>query len=36
PEVTAAVVVAKEGPSGARLVGYVVAQAIDSPTLRER
>ncbi|WP_460427252.1 amino acid adenylation domain-containing protein, partial [Azotobacter armeniacus] len=39
PEVREAVVVAKEGPSGARLVGYVSAQAgqvLDGGALRER
>ncbi|WP_460428175.1 amino acid adenylation domain-containing protein [Azotobacter armeniacus] len=39
PEVREAVVVAQEGPSGARLVGYVAApggQALDGGLLRER
>ncbi|MET3381408.1 amino acid adenylation domain-containing protein [Variovorax paradoxus] len=36
PEVREAVVVANEGPAGARLVGYVSGQGIDTATLRER
>ncbi|MGJ7611900.1 MULTISPECIES: amino acid adenylation domain-containing protein [unclassified Variovorax] len=36
PEVREAVVVANEGPSGARLVAYVSGNDIDTPTLRER
>ncbi|MGJ7611902.1 MULTISPECIES: amino acid adenylation domain-containing protein [unclassified Variovorax] len=36
PEVREAVVVASEGPSGARLVAYVSGNDIDTPTLRER
>jgi amino acid adenylation domain-containing protein len=36
PEVREAVVVANEGPAGARLVGYVSGQGIASATLRER
>jgi amino acid adenylation domain-containing protein len=36
PEVREAVVVANEGPSGARLVGYVSGNNIDTATLRER
>ncbi|RSZ60391.1 amino acid adenylation domain-containing protein [Massilia atriviolacea] len=39
PEVVDAVVAAREGPGGARLVGYVCAvagQSIDVPSLRER
>jgi amino acid adenylation domain-containing protein len=35
PEVREAVVVANEGPAGARLVGYVSGQGIDTATLRE-
>jgi amino acid adenylation domain-containing protein len=35
-EVREAVVVANEGPSGARLVGYVSGNNIDTATLRER
>ncbi|MGJ7583007.1 AMP-binding protein, partial [Variovorax sp. RHLX14] len=36
PEVREAVVVANEGPAGARLVGYVSGQGVDTATLRER
>ncbi|SFQ71862.1 amino acid adenylation domain-containing protein [Variovorax sp. OK605] len=36
PEVREAVVVANEGPAGARLVGYVSGQGIDTAVLRER
>ncbi len=36
PEVREAVVVANEGPSGARLVGYVSGQDIDTAVLRDR
>ncbi|MFS2102890.1 amino acid adenylation domain-containing protein, partial [Variovorax sp. Varisp85] len=36
PEVREAVVVANEGPSGARLVAYVSGQGIDTAALRER
>ncbi|MGJ7564544.1 amino acid adenylation domain-containing protein [Variovorax sp. GB1R11] len=36
PEVREAVVVASEGPSGARLVAYVSGNDIDTATLRER
>ncbi|GAB3466558.1 non-ribosomal peptide synthetase [Azotobacter salinestris] len=36
PEVREAVVVAQEGPGGARLVGYVAGRDIDAGTLRER
>jgi non-ribosomal peptide synthetase component F len=36
PEIREAVVVANEGPAGARLVGYVSGQGIDTATLRER
>ncbi|MFD1692310.1 phosphopantetheine-binding protein [Azotobacter chroococcum] len=36
PEVREAVVVAKEGPGGAQLVGYVAGQGVDPGALRER
>ncbi|GAB3396111.1 hypothetical protein GCM10027514_44320 [Azotobacter armeniacus] len=36
PEVREAVVVAQEGPGGARLVGYVSGQDLDGAMLRER
>ncbi|SFQ71894.1 amino acid adenylation domain-containing protein, partial [Variovorax sp. OK605] len=36
PEVREAVVVANEGPSGTRLVGYVSGQDVDTAVLRER
>ncbi|ADU38493.1 non-ribosomal peptide synthetase [Variovorax paradoxus] len=36
PEVREAVVVANEGPSGARLVGYVSGQGIDAARLRQK
>ncbi|WP_349617067.1 amino acid adenylation domain-containing protein [Azotobacter salinestris] len=36
PEVREAVVVAQEGPGGARLVGYVAGREVDAGTLRER